>query len=218
MAGEGGPVNTLPDLSHLITPHATITINYRTGQTKLRPADHTSERPLDGVIVNWVPTGPSWGTCEIPAALPRHAPAPLAWRLAAIPAVLTTTAALLARPRDRTFHRLLRLATVGRALPPATVHQVRCAVRAVRWAAWPLPLRWACLEQSTASALLLALIGRRAEWRHGIALDPIRMHCWIAGPDGHPVDESEDTGLYTVTCTPDGPGPDPGGPKGASHE
>lgn len=54
--------------------------------------------------------------------------------------------------------------------------------------------------------------GRRAEWRHGIALDPVRMHCWTAGPDGRPVDGPEDTGLYTVTCTPDGPGPGAHGP------
>ncbi|MFF4227414.1 lasso peptide biosynthesis B2 protein [Streptomyces abikoensis] len=200
-------------LVYLVTPYVTITVDYRTGHTELRLADSANEKPLDGAIVNWVPTGPSWGTSEIPAALPAHPPAPLPWRLAAIPAVLTTTAALLGRPRDRTFQRLVRLATVGRALPPATARQARCAIRAVRWAAGPLPLRWACLEQSTAAALLLALTGRRAEWRHGIALDPIRMHCWIAGPDGRPVDEPEETGLYTVTCTPDGPGPDPRGPE-----
>ncbi|MGI5532538.1 lasso peptide biosynthesis B2 protein [Streptomyces syringium] len=204
------------ELAHLVTPHATITIDYRTGHTELRPA--TSDRPLDGTTVHWVPTGPSWGTGEIPAALPTHPPASLSWRLAAIPAVLATTAALLCHPRRRTFYRLVRLATVGRGLPPATTPQVRSAVRAVRWAAWPLPVRWACLEQSTAAALLLAFAGRRAEWRHGIALDPIRMHCWIAGPDGRPVDEPEDTSLYTVTRTPDGPGPDFRDPRGARHE
>ncbi|MGX2994356.1 lasso peptide biosynthesis B2 protein [Streptomyces sp. JNUCC 64] len=88
--------------------------------------------------------------------------------------------------------------------------QPRCvrlayAVRAVRWAAWVMPMRWACLEDSVAAALLLAVTRRRAEWRHGVATDPVRLHAWITGPDGEPVEESADIAFYTATYTPDGP-------------
>ncbi|MBZ6173360.1 lasso peptide biosynthesis B2 protein [Streptomyces olivaceus] len=89
---------------------------------------------------------------------------------------------------------------------PATVSQARYAVLAVRWAARLLPMRWACLEDSTAAAFLLSTARRRAEWRHGVALDPVRLHAWIVGPNGEPVEEPTDTALYTATFTPDGPG------------
>ncbi|MGH3905753.1 MAG: lasso peptide biosynthesis B2 protein [Pseudonocardiaceae bacterium] len=53
---------------------------------------------------------------------------------------------------------------------------------------------------------MLAAAGRRAEWRHGVATDPVRLHAWIADHTGAPVEEPADTALYTATCTPDGPG------------
>jgi hypothetical protein len=52
------------------------------------------------------------------------------------------------------------------------------------------------LGESVAAALLLAVCGRRAWWRLGIAADPIRLHAWLAGADGHPVDEPPTTGRY----------------------
>ncbi|MGH3907812.1 MAG: lasso peptide biosynthesis B2 protein, partial [Pseudonocardiaceae bacterium] len=88
-----------------------------------------------------------------------------------------------------------RFARCGRALPPATERQVRHAVRAIRWASHVLPTRWVCLEQSTAAAVLLAAAGRRAEWRHGVATDPVRLHAWIADHTGAPVEEPADTAL-----------------------
>ncbi|MFI5616818.1 lasso peptide biosynthesis B2 protein [Streptomyces sp. NPDC051567] len=72
--------------------------------------------------------------------------------------------------------------------------------------------RWACLEQSVAAALLLAVTGVRGEWRHGVAGDPVRLHAWIVDRNGCPVDEPPDTALYAVTYTPDGPGPARRGP------
>ncbi|WP_307811722.1 lasso peptide biosynthesis B2 protein [Streptomyces sp. AV19] len=149
----------------------------------------------------------SWGTVEAPATLPAPAPVPMRWRVGAVPVVLFTAAAWLIGPRRGRFSRLVRLACVGRDLPPATVYQSRYAVRAVRWAARALPMRWACLEDSTAAALLLTMARRRAEWRHGVATDPIRLHAWIADPEGEPVEEPADTALYAPTYTPDGPGP-----------
>ncbi|MFH8555420.1 lasso peptide biosynthesis B2 protein [Streptomyces celluloflavus] len=101
----------------------------------------------------------------------------------------------------------VRLACTGRNLPPATAGQSRYAVCAVRRASRVMPMRWACMEDSTAAALLLAVARRRAEWRHDIATDPVRLHAWIAGPEGEAVEEPADTVLYTPTYTPDGPGP-----------
>ncbi|MFJ6573136.1 lasso peptide biosynthesis B2 protein [Streptomyces sp. NPDC091292] len=157
-------------------------------------------------VVDLPETVLTWGTVEQSAAPPEPAPIPMRWRIVAVPVVLATAAAWAAGRRRNRFSRLVRLACWGRDFPPATAAQARYAVRAVRWAAQLLPMRWACLENSTAAALVLTVVRRRAEWRHGVALDPVRLHAWITGPDGAPVEEPADTVLYTPTYTPDGPG------------
>ncbi|MFT2017375.1 lasso peptide biosynthesis B2 protein [Streptomyces sp. 796.1] len=148
----------------------------------------------------------TWGTVEQAAVPSEPGRTPLWWRAVAVPAVLATATVWAVGRRRNRFQRLVHLACSGRDLPPATDLQARYAVRAVRWAAQFLPMRWACLEDSTAAALVLRVVGRRAEWRHGVALDPVRLHAWIAGPDSAPVEEPTDTALYTPTYTPDGPG------------
>ncbi|MBU3863574.1 lasso peptide biosynthesis B2 protein [Streptomyces sp. 4503] len=188
-----------------LTPHACVTIDYDTGRTELRPL---SGQPPAGTVVQVAAAVPTWGTTDAPATLPRWAPVPLRWRLAALPAVLLTTAVRTCGPRRRRFRRLVRLACCGRYFTPATTRQVHYAVRATRWASRAIPTRWACLEQSAAAAVLLALAGRRGEWRHGVATDPIRLHAWLVNRYGRPVEEPPDTSLYTPTHTPDGPGPD----------
>ncbi|MFJ4968664.1 lasso peptide biosynthesis B2 protein [Streptomyces sp. NPDC088755] len=161
---------------------------------------------MGATVVDVPDTVLTWGTVEQSAAPPEPAPIPLRWRVTAGPVVLATAAVWAAGRRRNRFARLVRLASLGRDLPPAAETQARYAVRAVRWAAQLLPMRWACLEDSTATALMLTVVRRRAEWRHGVALDPVRLHAWIAGPDGSPVEEPADTALYTPTYTPDGPG------------
>lgn len=189
-----------------LTAHACVLIDYDTGQTELRPASDEAAA-LGASVVRLQDAAPSWGTVEVPAVLPSPAPIPLRWRAGAVPAVLLTAAVRTVGRRSRRFARFVRLACSGRALPPATAYQARYAVCAARWAARGMPMRWACLEESTAAAVLLAISGRRAEWRHGVATDPIRLHAWIADPEGQPVEEPADTALYTPTYTPDGPGP-----------
>ncbi|MEU4022812.1 lasso peptide biosynthesis B2 protein [Streptomyces microflavus] len=185
--------------------HASVVIDYTTGTTELRPT--TDEVTAMGAkVVDLPETVLTWGTVEQSAAPPEPAPIPMWWRVLAVPVVLGTAAVWSAGRRRNRFSRLVRLACSGRELPPATASQARYAVRAVRWAAQLLPMRWACLEDSTAAALVLTVVRRRAEWRHGVALDPVRLHAWIAGPDGAPVEEPADTALYTPTYTPDGPG------------
>ncbi|WP_438488323.1 lasso peptide biosynthesis B2 protein [Streptomyces sp. S186] len=187
-----------------ITANARVIINYTTGDTELRRLDG---RPVAGTVVHIQPSTPTWGTTETRATLTPNGSAPARWRLAAILAVLLTAAARACGRRRRRFSRLVRLACMGRHLAPATYAQAECAVRAVRWASYAMPTAWACLEESAAAAALLALAGRRAEWRHGVATDPVRLHAWIVDSRGRPVEEPEDTLLYTATYTPDGPGP-----------
>jgi len=145
----------------------------------------------------------SWGTQEIPAQLNPPGPSPWRWRLAGFAAVLVTLLARQLGSRRGRFSRLVYLALLGRWLPPASTRQARHAVRAVRWAARFVPARVACLEESVSAALLLAVTGRRAGWCHGIAVDPIRLHAWIADSAGHPIEEPTDTDRYTPI------GPDP---------
>ncbi|TVL91951.1 lasso peptide biosynthesis B2 protein [Streptomyces sp. SAJ15] len=181
-------------------------IDYDTGHTELRPPSDAATN-MGATVVHLRDTGLSWGTIEQSAILPAPASIPLRWRAGALLAVLVTAVTWAIGPHRGRFSRLVRLARAGRDLPAATAYQARYAVCAVRWAARTMPVRWACLEDSTAAAVLLTMARRRAEWRHGIATDPVRLHAWIADPEGEPVEEPADTALYTPTYTPDGPGP-----------
>lgn len=194
----------------VVLPASYVLLDYHSGHTELR-----TTLPESVLAVRHLEEAPSWGTIEVAAALTPVPASPWVQRLAAVSALLTTAAVAHTGPRSGKFRRLVRLARIGRELPRASKGQARDAVNAVRWASRVMPARWACLEQSTAAAVLLAASGRRAEWRHGVAGDPVRMHAWIADPDGRPVEEPPDTALYAVTYTPDGPGP-ARGRKGAA--
>ncbi|GHB32490.1 lasso peptide biosynthesis B2 protein [Streptomyces chryseus] len=201
------------DLVAVVLPAACVVIDYRSGRTELRPVLPGERHLPQGAVVVEHPTqAPSWGTIEVAAALTPAPAAPWAWRLAALPMLLATAAVAAAGPRSGKFHRLVRLGCIGRPLPPAGQARTQAAVRAVRWASRMMPARWACLEQSAAAAVLLAATGARGEWRHGVAGDPVRLHAWIVDRQGRPVEEPEDTALYAVTYTPDGPGPARRGP------
>lgn len=191
----------------VVTPHARIAINYRTGRTELSSPRLQAARAQDGTVVPYGGSVSSWGTLEVPAVLVAPAPVASWWRLGAVLAVAVTAAVKMMSRRRSRFSRLVRLACVGRRLPRATDRQARNAVLAVRWVSPLMPARWACLEQATAAAVLLAVIGHRAEWRHGVATDPVRLHAWIADRAGEPVEEPDETSLYIPTFTPDGPGP-----------
>ncbi|WP_040698603.1 lasso peptide biosynthesis B2 protein [Nocardiopsis kunsanensis] len=189
------------------TGHAWFLINYRTGCTELRtcPPDY---RRLPTVRLTQQPH--SWGTGETTAVLPPPGRSSLFWRLLCLPTFAVVTTALFLGTRRGRLGRLTALACSGRRLPPAPIPRVRAALDSVRSVSACLPGRWACLEQSVAVAFMLALTGRRAEWRHGLATDPIRLHAWIADCDGNPVGEGPDIGAYTPIHSTDGPGPVPG--------
>jgi Transglutaminase-like superfamily len=187
-----------------VTSYVCVLVDYDTGHTELRPALEGAAA-LAAYVVPLPEPSLTWGTVEQRAALADIPRAPFRWRVGAAAAVLVAVGALLFGRRRHRFRRLARLACSGRALRPATACQARYAVCAVRWAARLVPTRWACMEESTSAAVLLVLARRRAEWQHGIAVDPVRLHAWINGPDGNPVEEPADTALYTATHTPDGP-------------
>jgi hypothetical protein len=221
-----------PWLRTVQTSHATLVVDYRTGEVTILGGEamrlwnlyvagqqpealNTTEETINADFSNrgWLTapsqTGPapvvirhsgstvSWGTQETAAALPSIGNAPWPWRLAALPAVVLV---LLVRQsgRKHRFARLVRLTELGARHPWATDLQARHAVRAVRHAARYIPARIACLEESVAAKLLLAAAGKRATWCHGIATDPVRLHAWIAGRDGDPIDEPPSTHRYTM--------------------
>ncbi|MYU51765.1 lasso peptide biosynthesis B2 protein [Streptomyces sp. SID7805] len=204
--GLGGSPMSRDNTVAALTAHACVLIDYDTGHTELRPASEAAAH-MGATVVRLQDAALSWGTVEQSAILPDPVSIPLRWRVGAVPVVLVTAAARVIGPRRGRFSRLVRLACTGRNLPPARAGQSRYAVCAVRRASRVMPMRWACMEDSTAAALLLAVARRRAEWRHGIATDPVRLHAWVAGPEGEAVEEPADTVLYTPTYTPDGPGP-----------
>lgn len=143
-------------------------------------------------------TVPSWGTTEVPAAIsPRQPTRGAAATVAAIAVIGVLTVRELGR-RDRSFARITRLVAAIAARPRrlATPSMVDDALHCVRTVASVLPFRVACLEETAAAMLVLALRGRRAGWCHGVAADPIRLHAWIA-LDGQPVAEPASTACYT---------------------
>lgn len=190
------------------TGHAWVLIDYRTGHTELHV--HQPEKNRRQVIVHLERPSPSWGTAETAAVLPSVSGEGLFWRMLCLPVFAVIAVVLAVGPRKGRLRRLVALACSGRQLRPAPIVRVRAALNAVRSVSAYLPGRWACLEQSVATALLLALSGKRAEWRHGLATDPVRLHAWIADSSGRPVDEGPDIDAYTSIHTTDGPGPVPG--------
>lgn len=185
-----------------VTEHAILTVDYRTGQVAIatRTATTQANTPAykatrDAVFVP--DPAPQWGTAEAAAVIvPPAAGTSWWWRAAATLTIALTLATRQAGPAATAFRRLHALTRIGRRFPAATTAQTRTAVRAVRYASRWWPARVACLEESVAAALLLAARGRRACWRHGVTTDPIRLHAWLAGPDGRPVEEPPATGRY----------------------
>jgi hypothetical protein len=224
-----GTTNPAPWLRTVQTAYSTLVVDYRTGAVTMLSGEtkHTwdayvagrhngPDTAADPIITDfaergWLAAPPivvhlddaatSWGTQETAAALPAIGHAPWRWRLAALPAVLLV---LLARDlsHQHRFARLLWLTCLGEQLPLASDQQARHAVRAIRHAARLIPARVACLEESVAATVLLAAAGKRTRWCHGIATDPVRLHAWVAGRNGDPIEEPSSTARYTVINEP----------------
>ncbi|MFI1885015.1 lasso peptide biosynthesis B2 protein [Streptomyces jumonjinensis] len=192
-----------------LTGEAGVIVNYRTGETVVLTGGALARRLVSlesSAAPAPVPVRTSelsWGTHESPARLEPPAPPPWPFRLAAMTLLVTTLVVRQFGRRRTRFGRLVRLAETGKNLPPASSEYATLVVRSVRWAARALPARIACLEESTAAALLLAAGGRGRAWRHGIATDPIRLHAWICDMHGRPIEEPVQTGHYTPINEPE---------------
>ncbi|WP_414646407.1 lasso peptide biosynthesis B2 protein [Embleya scabrispora] len=148
--------------------------------------------------------GPSHGTRTAPTALPsapsNRCPARIAASVSLATAALTTRLGRSHRSLARHLI-LVRAVTRWNALrraPQADMATAAEAVRTVRRVARWCPTRAACLEQTTAALLLLALHGHGATWCQGVAPDPIRFHAWMEQTEtGHYVEEPVETTAYT---------------------
>lgn len=116
--------------------------------------------------------------------------------LRAVPALLFTLAIQHAPPAKRRFARTLAaIHAAVRHTQPTTRAEAASAVRAVRLLARVIPARVACFEESTAAMFALAIAGRHAEWCHGAATDPVRLHAWLQVA-GEAVEEPDSTHRY----------------------
>ncbi|WP_156365789.1 lasso peptide biosynthesis B2 protein [Nocardiopsis sp. NRRL B-16309] len=142
------------------------------------------------------PQSPSWGTRESAAALIPVGPASLKWSLLGVTALAVVLCARHLGPTRTRFARARNLAPGPRKQGTSDRRAAERAARAVRGVGRVLPARIACLEEATATALVLYWSGHRVTWRHGVATDPVRMHAWIE-VDGSPVGEADDITDYT---------------------
>ncbi|MFJ4504441.1 lasso peptide biosynthesis B2 protein [Streptomyces sp. NPDC088864] len=167
--------------------HVQVVIDYDTGGVRcLIPAEPGPST---------APTA-SWGSTEHPAGLTAPHGRWSATAAVALAGVLAVKAAGKKKSAMRRLIKVLRAAT-SRTTHSATAEQAERAVLAVRRVAWFSPVRTACLEESAAVVVLLALRRRSVVWCHGVAPDPVRLHAWVQTDDGAPAAEPPSTLLYT---------------------
>ncbi|MEE2038763.1 lasso peptide biosynthesis B2 protein [Nocardiopsis sp. CT-R113] len=147
-----------------------------------------------------VASSPNWGTRDSPAALAPIPRVPLRWyALGALALLLVLGCGL--RGRGGAFARTGRLArrrsagTADHAAATRVAYSVRRVGRL-------LPFRVACWEEAASTAVALRWAGCRADFRHGVATDPVRLHAWVE-VGGRPVAESDDITDYTPFEEPD---------------
>jgi len=196
------------------TGQAIVLLDLRAGRVQALPGTAGTRwrgRHPDAVPVLVRAAAPGWGTSETAAAVPALAIPPAALALRALAAIAVTLTARSAGRHRGSFARMVRLARAASFCRHAAgQHEAEAALRAVRWTAQFVPARIACLEESVAAMVALSLAGRRADWRHGIATDPVRMHAWIEA-GGQPVGEPASTRAYTPLIRILPPGPRTGG-------
>jgi hypothetical protein len=158
----------------------------------------TAAQPCPWSVPRAPASVPSWGTCEVPAAIGSSRPTGLTAILLATTALTCVLARRGLGRRDRSFARVTRLIAATTVWPhcDADERTVADVLHCVRTVASVLPFRIACLEETAAAMLVLALWGRRAGWCHGVAADPIRLHAWIE-VQGQPVAEPASTSRFT---------------------
>lgn len=157
-------------------------------------AEHESGVARPWPLVSGVSWEPNWGTHELPMGFAPHPRVPLRDHVTgAIGLMLALTTAVVGRRRKR-MSRMVRLVNrVSRwQHQPATRQRADRVVHAVRRFGTFSPVRTACLEESVASTIALALTGHGVRWCHGVLADPILLHAWIEA-DGDPIAEPDST-------------------------
>ncbi|MFC8824869.1 lasso peptide biosynthesis B2 protein [Streptomyces sp. NPDC057137] len=149
-----------------------------------------------------LPAKASWGSAEHPAGTVRP-PRARRGAIGAAAALASVAAIKQAGPRGLAMHRLTTAlnAAASRCCRPATPAQAQAAALAVRRTGWYFPGRTACLEESAATALQLAVRRLSVTWCHGAAPDPVRLHAWVETEDGTPVAEPPSTLAFTPALT-----------------
>lgn len=164
--------------------------------------------PRPWAVLTGASTQASWGTQEVPGSIPpRVATGPASTILATAALGGVLIARHLGR-RSRSFARITALLATATRLPAraASAADVARALHCVRNVALIMPFRVACLEETAAAMLALAVCGRRAGWCHGIAADPIRLHAWLS-VDGRPsASPRAPTGTRRCSASPEHPG------------
>lgn len=159
------------------------------------------------------PAGLSFGAEEYDAGLaaPADGSASTAGVVAAVVALSIVLAVKHLGRRERVMHRLITLMTWTLRLPTvsARADEAEQQVCRVRRLARGFPARVACLEESIAVTVALALQGKSVTWCHGVSANPFTFHAWvrtdIADDDttsvGVPIAEPDSTKRYTVLRT-----------------
>lgn len=160
------------------------------------------------------PAGLSFGAEEYDAGLASPASSSSASTAGVVAAALALSVVLAVKHlgrRERTMHRLITLMTWSLRLPTAsaTDDEAEQQVRRIRRLASGLPSRVACLEESIAATVALALQGKSATWCHGVAADPFTFHAWVrtdtAADDTRcesvPIAEPDSTNRYSILRT-----------------
>jgi hypothetical protein len=160
------------------------------------------------------PSGLSFGAEEHEAGLTTPASSISTSPPGVTSAVLSLSIVLAVKHLGRRERRMRRLTTLmdwSLRLPtaPASNDEAEHQVRRIRRLARGLPSRVACLEESVAATVSLALLGKSVTWCHGVAPDPFTFHAWVCtdiADDGTsgvgvPIAEPESTKRYTILRT-----------------
>jgi hypothetical protein len=159
-------------------------------------------------VVTGKPPALSFGADESEAGLAAaESASPTLMEVVASATAIATVLLLKALGRhERTIRRLTTLLE-GIALLPiraATLGEAERGVIHIRRMGRWFPGRVACLEESVAATVALALLGRSVTWCHGVASDPVRLHAWVQtrrDDTSAPAAEPASTGRYTILRT-----------------
>ena len=197
VASSGGDAHACPALETTEVTRVVATLR-RGGLLTTAQAPHPWPRPVPGP-----PQQASWGARELPFGFAGFPSVPRRYLLVGTGALLVTLLVRSCGRRSRAMHRLVSMVRwVSRSITrQACQTQAEYAVHAVRRVGLFAPARAACLEESVAAVLTLALFRRGVRWCHGVLSDPIQLHAWVEMNHGHAVAEPPTSWRYRATLT-----------------